>query len=101
MTIREIPIPVKITIKMSSEDFEYLYETSMNWEGPEWAAQDGRFVPMPSYKQWQRAYWFDSFVNLMLAKSYLDHFETRYEVVNDENAGQFVLLTNYGGPLFV
>tara|TARA_R110000822_G_scaffold1273_4_gene5782 strand:- start:1171 stop:1470 length:300 start_codon:yes stop_codon:yes gene_type:complete len=99
MTNHEIPIPVEITVKMSSEDFEYLYETSMNWKDEDWRVQDGRFVPMPNYTKWQRAYWFDNRVTLILAKSYLNHFEIEYDETLDDNENQFVLLTDFGGAL--
>lgn len=99
MTIHELPIPVEFTIKMSSEDFEYLYETSMNWKDQDWATQDGRFTPMPNYTQWQRAYWFDDRVSFILATSYLNHLKIEYDETLDDNQNQFVLLTNYGGAL--
>ena len=99
MTIHEVPIPVEITVKMSSEDFEYLYDTSMNWKDTDWAVQDGRFTPMPNYSEWQRAYWFDSCINMIMARSYLNHFKIEYDETMDENLNQFVLLTNYGGAL--
>jgi hypothetical protein len=80
-------------MKLTNEDFDRLWDTSMEWGG-EWRAQDGRFDPPVSY-EWKQAYWFEmSYANLLFAKLYLDEKGYDYEVASDE-AGGWVILTNY------
>ena len=99
MTTHE-PIPVEITLKVSTNDFEGLWEQSMNWKDTDWAAQDGRFEPMPDYTKWDRAYWFDSLITLMVARSYLQALNYDYQQILDTNGDiEMVLLTNFGGKL--
>ena len=93
-------IPVEVTLKVSTNDFEGLWATSMNWQDTDWAAQDGRFTPMPNYNKWERAYWFDSSINLIVAKAFLDAFNVEYsQHVDTYGECDVVLLTNYGGKL--
>ena len=80
-------------MKLTNEDFDRLWDTSMGW-GSEWRAQDGRFDPPVSY-EWKQAYWFEmSYANLLFAKLYLDEKGYDYEIASDE-AGGWVILTNY------
>ena len=80
-------------MKLTNEDFDRLWDTSMEW-GSEWRAHDGRFDPPVSY-EWKQAYWFEmSYANLLFAKLYLDEKGYDYEVASDE-AGGWVILTNY------
>jgi hypothetical protein len=80
-------------MKLTKQDFEMLWDTSMEW-GQEWKAQEGRFEPPVSY-EWLRAYWFElSYANLLMARVFLEANEYEYEVASDE-AGGWVLLTDY------
>lgn len=80
-------------MKLTNEDFDRLWDTSMGW-GSEWRAHDGRFEPPVSY-EWKQAYWFEiSYANLLFAKLYLDEKGYDYEIASDE-AGGWVILTNY------
>ena len=99
MTIHELPVPVGISLHMTTADFEYLYDTSMNWKDVDWLAQDGRFYPMPDYRIWERAYWFESRANFILARAFLEALQIDYSETVDGNTGDGVLLTNYGGAL--
>lgn len=92
--------PIAVTLKVSVDEFQNLYTTSMNWSGIDWRAADGRFEPMPDYRKWDRAYWFDSAVNLLVAKAFLDAINVEYSqhIDNVDHFG-FVLLTNFGGKL--
>lgn len=81
-------------MKLSEQDFDRLWDTSMQWQGVGWEAQEGRFDPPVSY-EWARAYWFElAYANLVMAKDFLDSKGEGYEVSSDE-AGGWVLLTNY------
>jgi hypothetical protein len=80
-------------MKLTNEDLDRLWDTSMEW-GAMWRAQDGRFDPPVSY-EWKQAYWFEmSYANLLFAKLYLDEKGYDYEIASDE-AGGWVILTNY------
>jgi len=89
-----------ITINMSAEDFSYLYDTSMNWNSVDWQVQDGRFDPMPDYRKFVRAYWFNSYSSLLLARSFVaaEGFEYSVHFDEAEDSG-WVLLTDFGGKL--
>jgi len=72
----------------------------MNWQGTDWAAQDGRFTPMPSYTEWERVYWFDSTLNFLIAKAFLVALNVDFsEHVDTYDDDTWVLLTNFGGQL--
>jgi hypothetical protein len=80
-------------MKLTEQDFQNLWDTSMAW-GSEWRAQDGRFDPPVSY-EWRQAYWFElSYANLVMARTFLESKGEDYEVSSDE-AGGWILLTNY------
>ena len=93
-------IPVEVTLKVSTDDFEGLWEQSMNWQDTDWAAQDGRFTPMPNYTKWQRVYWFNSSMNLTIAKAFLMASDIEFtEHTDTYDDDSWVLLTNFGGKL--
>jgi hypothetical protein len=55
---------------------------------------------MPNYTKWERAYWFDSSINLIVAKAFLDAFNVEYsQHVDTYGECDVVLLTNFGGKL--
>ena len=81
-----------MTLKLSEQDFENLWDSSMEWGG-EWEIQWERFTPTVSYG-WKRAYWFDSYASLILARTFLKENENDFQFASDE-AGGWVLLTDY------
>ena len=85
---------------MTAKDFGYLYETSMNWKSVDWEVQDGRFDPMPDYRKFERAYWFNSYGNLLLARAYVkaQGLDSSVHFDEVEDSG-WVLLTDFGGVL--
>ena len=89
-----------ITIEMNANDFQYLYENSMNWKSVDWQVQDGRFDPLPDYRKFERAYWFSSYASLLLARAFVSAEGFEFSVHWDEadDAG-WVLLTDFGGKL--
>lgn len=98
---------MNISIEMTEDDFERLTKTSMKWQGLPWAAQDGRFEncssgattdAAPDYK-WRMAYWVgDSWLNVILARSYLraagEDCEVLWDMVENPECS-YVILTNY------
>lgn len=83
-----------MNLLMTETDFDRLWDTSMEWEGNGWEAQDGRFSPPISYK-WKRAYWFElAYANFLLACSYLEDQGHKYETAEDD-AGGWIIVTNY------
>jgi hypothetical protein len=77
-----------------SEDFENLTETSMQFKGSGWEAQDGRFEGKVDYSM-RYIYWFDNYANLMAARTILQAFEQELAVLFDDNMGQWVIISNY------
>jgi len=86
----------KIEIKLDAQQFEYLWDNSMAWAGTDWAAQDGRFEPMPNYmSKW--AYFYDTYLNALISMSYLDAVGQSATLHSDETGG-WVIVTNYASP---
>jgi hypothetical protein len=77
-----------------AEDFENLNETSMQFKGNNWEAQDGRFEGNVNYNL-DYIYWFDNYANLMAARTILQDFGNSYEVLFDDVLGQWTLITDY------
>lgn len=97
---KDYSTPVEVTLKVSTNDFEGLWEQSMNWQDTDWAAQDGRFTPMPNYTKWQRVYWFNSSMNLTIAKAFLMASNIDFtEHIDTYDDDSWVILTNFGGKL--
>jgi hypothetical protein len=89
-----------VTIEMDATDFDHLWTTSMNWAGTDWATQDGRFDPMPDYNKFQRAYWFESYSDLVMARSYLQTIgQASSTHFDDGEWAKWLLLTDFGGKL--
>ena len=90
-----------INLQMDENDFNRLYSSSMNWAGEDWATQDGRFEPLPDYRKFIRAYWFENYVDLLVARSYLTAagFESSTHHDGAEDFLTHVLLTDFGGKL--
>jgi hypothetical protein len=83
-----------MNLLLTEQDFDRLWDTSMEWQGAGWEAQDGRFSPPISYR-WKRAYWFElAYANFVIACSYLEEQGHKYETAEDE-AGGWVIVTNY------
>jgi hypothetical protein len=78
-------------MKLTRIDFDNLWDNSMEWGG-EWEAQGDRFNPHTSYG-WKRAYWFDTYANLLLARTYLSDNNYEFQYTSDETGG-WVLLTD-------
>ena len=79
-------------MKITSDDFTSLFDTSMEW-GREWEIQSDRFSPDVSY-DWKRAYWYESYANLMIARTYLSQEGYECQMSSDETGG-WVILTDY------
>jgi hypothetical protein len=90
-----------ITIDMDESDFQQLYVSSMNWATVDWESQDGRLEPLPDYRKHARIYWFENYVELLIAKSFLSAsgFEssTHFDIADESES--YVLLTDFGGIL--
>jgi hypothetical protein len=100
MTTQDKGTPIDVQVKVSLNDFESLYVQSMNWQDTDWAAQDGRFTPILNYTKWERAYWFDLGLNLIIAKAFLTASNVEFsEHIDTYDDDSWVLLTNFGGKL--
>lgn len=77
-----------------AQDFENLNETSMQFKGNNWEAQDGRFEGPVNYDL-DYIYWFDNYATLMAARTILQDFGNSYEVIFDDALGQWCLITDY------
>jgi len=85
---------MKIEIDITAADFERLWVNSMKWRGIDWEDQAARFVPRPDFT-WTYAYWFDEYAALKLAEGFLTSDECR---IHSDEAGGWVILTNYASP---
>ena len=83
-----------LNLQLLAEDFENLTETSMQFKGNNWEAQDGRFEGKVNYDL-DYIYWFDNYANLMAARTILQDFGNSWEVLFDDALGQWTLITDY------
>jgi hypothetical protein len=85
-------------IIVTAEDFGYLSHTSMQWfdYARDWELKiaEGRFMPKPSLN-WDWAYWYETYSDLILARTFLPVNEHAYSVVSDEFTGNWMILTDY------
>ena len=90
-----------ITLEMNQDDFDRLSNTTMNWSSVDWAAQDGRFEPIPDYREFTRIYWFDNYANLLIARAFLSKMGFASDTHSDqsEDSEPWILLTDFGGEL--
>jgi hypothetical protein len=77
-----------------AEDFENLTETSMQFRGSNWEAQDGRFKGAVDYSL-KYIYWFDNYANLMAGRTILRQMGDDFVVLFDESLGQWTIITDY------
>ena len=86
----------KIEIELDAEGFENIWDNSMAWGGTDWAAQDGRFDPMPDYNfEW--AYFYASYLSALISISYLKSIREKATLHSDE-AGGWLIVTNFMSP---
>lgn len=90
----------EIIIKMTPQDFDLLADTQMAWGDGLWTAQikDGRFEDteialLAETMEW--AYWFDSPISCILAKSYLASNKLAFFTTYDLASESWVIFTNY------
>lgn len=80
-------------------DFEQLTETSMQWSKSTWGKQvkEGRFEALYGDITYDHThiYWFESYANLLLAKSILAMLGQKYSVLLDDAMGQYAITTTY------
>ena len=90
-----------IRIEMTPQDFDLLSDTQMEWWPDEgWMAQvnDGRFEDVEiaiSSQSMKWAYWFDSPISCILAKSYLASIKKPFKTTYDLGSESWVVFTNY------
>lgn len=77
-----------------AQDFENLSETSMKFKGVGWEKQDGRFIGKVDYSM-DYIYWFDNYVSVMAARTILQDFGNQYEIIFDDNMGQWAIITEF------
>ena len=90
----------EIIIKITPQDFDLLSDTQMAWGDKGWMAQvnDGRFEDteialLAESMEW--AYWFDSPISCILAKSYLASNKLGFFTTYDMRSESWVIFTNY------
>ena len=89
-----------ITIKMTPQDFDLLSDMQMEWGDKGWMAQvnEGRFEDtevalLAEPMKW--AYWFDSPLSCILAKSYLASNKLGFFTTYDLASESWVIFTDY------
>ena len=87
---------IKVEIELDATGFEQLWDNSMAWKGTDWAAQDGRFEPMPNYSDtW--AYFFEGYLNAVVALGFIKATGESATLHSDETGG-WLIVTNYASP---
>jgi len=82
-------------MKITEKDFDLLTETIMGWKGNDWHLQNHRFLDDVSF-DWAVCYWVGCLAtSMILARTFLEQNDHKYQVSYDESLESFVLLTNY------
>jgi hypothetical protein len=79
---------------ITEEDFEMLSSIKMQWSGYDWELQADRFIDIIAF-DFQWAYWFDSRVELILARNFLMQRQITFQESYDEATESFVIVTDY------
>lgn len=82
-----------MNLSVTEKDFIHLWDTSMEW-GEFWREKSERFDPPISY-HWKRAYWFYSYANLLVARSFLNEQGYETQTTFDDGVDSWLLLTDY------
>lgn len=85
---------MRLEIYLDEKDFENLCDVSMEWASNNWRKQVGRFDPKPMY-HWQMVYWFQSYPEVILARTFLSSRGFETQTVFDEGLMQWAILTDY------
>lgn len=94
----------EIRILITPQDFDLLSDMQMKWWDEGWMTQvnDGRFEDTEialSSQSMKWAYWFDSPINCILAKSYLESNKKPFKTTYDLHSESWVIFTNYATNL--
>ncbi len=88
------------TMTISAQDFEALYETSMEWTQEIWGEQvkEERFKSSTGTFDFNHKYiyWYENYVSLMAARNILKKLDEQYAILNDEATGQWCITSTYG-----
>jgi hypothetical protein len=81
-------------MKLTSQDFEHLFDAAMEWDVETWADQMNRF-DFKNEVQHGFIYWVEEYPNLILCRQFLAENDYTYEPSFDEATEQWVFITNY------
>jgi hypothetical protein len=96
---------VVVAVRVTGDDFERMTVQRSRWRD-KWRPEDDfgdRFFPVPynpaetvSYS-WHCAYWYITWGDVVLARSFLEARKQPHQIISDEHEGQYVILTDYSG----
>lgn len=86
-------------VLMDEQDFGQLYTTSMRWAGGGWEKHAGWLVPIRDGEEinWKFKFMYEMerWADVLLARAFLGVMEHGYQVLSDEKAGHYLLITDY------
>ena len=85
---------------VTKSDFEAIYSNSMLWKGQDWEAQANRFAEGTSF-HWPCAYWFDSRVDMIIARQFLENYGFEYQQTADAGMDCWLIVTDYVADVWV
>jgi len=98
---------MKITLDITSQDFDYLTSMQMRWAGTDWEQKEGRFELFDgslhisgdqiSYG-WSFVHWVATYADYILVRAYLQSMPAHaYQAVFDGATDDIAILTDYAG----
>lgn len=84
----------EIDLNLTSQDFEYLHDTAMEWRKNLWQTQVHRFEPYPLFT-WEMAYWSRDYASVVLMRLFLNSRKFETQTVFDTATLEWVVLTDY------
>jgi hypothetical protein len=91
----------EVIVTLDEKDFEQLCRTHMKWCGGNWIEDRKRFEVVRSPLalisfDWEHVYWIgDSWVSVVLVRSYLNTKRADYQIVWDTSIREYAILTDY------
>ena len=85
---------MRLETYLTDDDFNNLHSAGMEWASNGWQKQIWRFDPKPMF-HWQMAYWFDSYLSLIVCRAFLSSRNYETQTVFDGGMNQWAILTDY------
>jgi hypothetical protein len=81
-------------MNITAQDFEYLFETAMEWDAATWKDQEARFDFETEVNQ-GHIYWVENYASLVLCRDFLNTHGYTFVPSVDEAMQQWCFISDY------